>query len=296
MGADQYHSLGSIVRPPRGKLPSSSCDAQFHVFGPTAQYPIRPNAAYSMPLATLAVALEMHKVLGFRRGMIVQSTVYGADNSCLLDALKIAGPNYRGTAIIDDSIADSDLDRMHLAGVRAARFNFHRRLNLMPSDSSFEKAVQRIKERGWHVKINTTPSALVALMPLLKRLQVSFVVDHMGGRDLPPSPTISVLSPLFELLELDNCWIMLSNGDRRSVKGKPWDDSVALARELISRAPDQMIWGSDWPHPMIPVSEELKDDAELLDLGMRYADGDEHILRKIFVDNPGKLFGFSASA
>lgn len=294
MSADQYHSLGSVVRAPRGKLPSSSCDAQFHVFGSMVQYPIRPNAAYSMPLATLSVALEMHKVLGVQRGMIVQSSVYAADNACVLDALKIAGPNYRGTAIIDDAIADSDLDRMHLAGVRAARFNFHPRLKLMPSDSSFEKAVPRIRERGWHVKINTTPGTLVELMPILKRLQVSFVVDHMGGRDLPPSPTINVLPLLLELLERDNCWIMLSNGDRRSVLGKPWDDSVGLARELISKAPDRMIWGSDWPHPMVPLSDELKNDGELLDLAMRYADGDEHIVRKIFVENPAKLFGFPA--
>jgi 2-pyrone-4,6-dicarboxylate lactonase len=295
VSAEQYHSLGSTVRAPKGKLPNLSCDAQFHVFGSATQYPIRPNAAYLMPLATLGVALEMHKSLGFQRGMIVQSTVYGADNSCLVDALKIAGSNYRGTAIIDDSIADADLDRMHAAGVRAARFNFNRRLNLMPTESSFEEAVARIKERSWHVKINTTPSTLVTLVPLLKRLKVDFVLDHMAGRDLPPSPTVDVLPLLLELLDLENCWIMLSNGDRRSIRGRPWDDSVALAQELISKAPGRMIWGSDWPHPMVPITEELKDDGELLDLAIRYAGGDEGILRKIFVENPAKLFRFSSA-
>jgi predicted TIM-barrel fold metal-dependent hydrolase len=245
-----------------------------------------------MPQATLDVALEMHKILGFQRGMIVQSTVYGVDNSCLIDALNIAGPNYRGTAIIDDAIVDADLDRMYAAGVRAARFNFNRRLNLMPPKSSFEKAVARIEERGWHVKINTTPNTLVGLMPLLKRLTVDFVLDHMGGRDLPPSSTGDVVPLLLELLDLGNCWIMLSNGDRRSIEGRPWDDSVALAQALISRAPDRMIWGSDWPHPMVPINEELKDDGELLDLAIRYADGDESILRRIFVENPARLFGF----
>jgi predicted TIM-barrel fold metal-dependent hydrolase len=292
MSAGQFHSLGSTARAAKGKLPGLSCDAQFHVFGPANKYTIRPNAAYSMPLATLGVALEMHKILGFQRGMIVQSTVYGADNSCLIDALKIAGSNYRGTAIIDDSIVDADLDRMHASGVRAARFNFNRRLNLMPTESSFEKAVARIKERGWHVKINTTPNTFVGLMPLLKRLTVDFVLDHMGGRDLPPSSTVDVVPLLLELLDLENCWIMLSNGDRRSVKGRPWDDSVALAQELISKSPDRMIWGSDWPHPMVSINEELKDDGELLDLAVRYADGDEGILRKIFVENPARLFGF----
>jgi hypothetical protein len=86
---------------------------------------------------------------------------------------------------------------------------------------------------------------------------------------LPPASSVDVVPLLLELLDLGNCWIMLSNGDRRSVKGRPWDDSVALAQELISKAPRRMIWGSDWPHPMVPINEELKDDGELLDLAGR---------------------------
>jgi hypothetical protein len=44
---------------------------------------------------------------------------------------------------------------------------------------------------------------------------------------------------------------------------------------------------------MVSINEELKDDGELLDLAVRYADGDEGILRKIFVENPARLFGFA---
>jgi 2-pyrone-4,6-dicarboxylate lactonase len=125
--------------------------------------------------------------------------------------------------------------------------------------------------------------------------KVDSVLDHMAGRDLPPSPTVDVLPLLLELLDDGNCWIMLSNGDRRSIRGRPWDDSVVLAQKLISKAPGRMIWGSDWPHPMVRITEELKDDGELLDLAIRYAGGDEGILRKIFVENPAKLFRFSST-
>lgn len=48
--------------------------------------------------------------------------------------------------------------------------------------------------------------------------------------------------------------------------------------------------GTDWPHPT--VAENAKpDDAALVDLVSQWSGGDV-VRRKIFVDNPMKLYGF----
>ena len=87
---------------PQPPLPPGSWDCQFHVFGDPARYPPRAGSAYvPFPEATIDLALDMHRAVGFAHGVIVQSTVYGTDHRALLDALAKAGPAYRGVAIID---------------------------------------------------------------------------------------------------------------------------------------------------------------------------------------------------
>ena len=85
-------------RRPSKLPPPKSIDSQFHVLGPLEKYPVRPGAAYQMPSATWEAALRVHKTLGIERGIIVQTTTYGADHAVVLDALAAMGPNYRACA------------------------------------------------------------------------------------------------------------------------------------------------------------------------------------------------------
>src|SRR5262245_53394264 len=118
----QFEKFRSDNTKPSEPLPSDAYDCQIHVFGDTARYPVRSGAAY-MPFAdaTIDAALDMHRSLGFSRGVIVQATVHGTDHRILYDALERAGPGYRGVAVINDSVSDKELQRLHDAGVRGAR-------------------------------------------------------------------------------------------------------------------------------------------------------------------------------
>lgn len=139
----------SVLPPPK------TCDSQFHVLGPLNKYPIRPGAAYQMPSATWEAALRMHRALGIERGIIVQTTTYGADHSVVLDALSAMGPNYRGcaNALVFAEADDAYLAKLHDAGVRGARFSFRQELGAVLSDAAFERAIARIRELGWYAKI-----------------------------------------------------------------------------------------------------------------------------------------------
>jgi 2-pyrone-4,6-dicarboxylate lactonase len=83
--------------------------------------------------------------------------------------------------------------------------------------------------------------------------------------------------------------------ERISRAGPPFHDVVPLfhdvvpfGRALIEAAPDRVLWGTDWPHPNVPL---MPDDGDLVDLVPLYA-SDPKIQRKLLVDNPARLFRF----
>ena len=246
-----YALFDADTRAPAQPFPALSCDSQTHIFGDPQRFPVRPDAAYVLYDATVEAMLRTHKTLGIERGVIVQSTAYGTDHSALIDALRIAGPGYRGCGVVDDSVDDHQLELMHKAGVRGARFNFHPKLkNALPTPEQVRRTAERVVPLGWHLKLHMKGFDPREITPLLEGLYVDVVIDHMG----PLQYGLGLDDPHFrhvvELLGRGNWWVMLSNGDRRSRQGHPWDDATAYAREYIERAPERLLWATDWPHPL----------------------------------------------
>ena len=287
----KYQTFHRNPKSPQPAPPTNTCDGQFHVFGPVEKYPIRPGAVYCTPEATIEAALQMHKTLGIKRGVIVQSSAYGTDFRVLYDALAVAGREYQACVVIDDSVSDKELQKLHDAGVRGARFNFWKVLNLVPSPDSFRRSIARIEALGWYAKLHMPVDDLIEMQELFQPLKLNIVLDHFGRPEFDRGVNHPSIAFIDGLLRKGNWWMMLSNGDRWSAQGKPYDDAVDFARHFIGVAQDRMIWGSDWPHPLIPDTEPVKDDGALMELMYRYAPS-EDITRKILVDNPARLFGF----
>ena len=57
----------------------------------------------------------------------------------------------------------------------------------------------------------------------------------------------------------------------------------------MEAAPDRVLWGTDWPHPNVPV---MPDDGDLVDLVPLNAP-DADLRHKLLVANPARLFGFA---
>jgi predicted TIM-barrel fold metal-dependent hydrolase len=277
---------------PARRPPPLSCDSQFHVFGPASQYPVRPGAAYEMPSATIDVALRLHRTLGIERGVIVQATTYGADHQVVLDGLRAAGPNYRGCANAAVLLERDDayIARLHDAGVRGARFT-RQALGIVMDAAAFDRALGRIRELGWYAKFQPEPDGIMEQAAQFEALDIPVLIDHMGRANPANGASDPSLRKLVELLERGNFWVMLSLTEKLSRQGYPWDDVVPLAHACIDAAPDRVVWGSDWPHPV--SVKQPPDEGRLVDQLYRYA-GDEATLRKILVDNPARLFGFDA--
>jgi len=176
------------VTPPKQKLPAKACDTHAHVFGPGMRFPYAADRSYTPPDAPLQKYLGMLDVLGFARGVLVQGSAHGRDNSAMLDALQREPARLRGVAVADADVSPGTLRQWHVLGVRALRFNhFFRGGQLhyrggIPLDVAATHAAV-MAELGWHLQLWIDVKDLPATIPTLKKLGLPVVVDHMGRTD-----------------------------------------------------------------------------------------------------------------
>jgi len=95
-------------RRPGVVLPAGSVDTHVHVFEPG--YPLSPGRGYDPPDSTLADLKRLHATLGIERVVFTQPSVYGTDNSAILNAmaaLNAEQPNRaRCVVAVDMKISD----------------------------------------------------------------------------------------------------------------------------------------------------------------------------------------------
>lgn len=274
---------------PRFVPPTGAVDAHCHVFGPAGRFPYAPSRKYTPCDAPKEKLFALRDFLGFERNVIVQATCHGNDNRALVDALLSAQGRARGVASIDRSITDEQLRQLDLAGVRATRFNFVRRLvDFTPREVLVEIA-QRVAPLGWHVVVYFEAQDLPQLWDFFTSLPTVVVVDHMGRPDVS-KPANGAEFDLFVRLmsEHPNIWSKVSCPERLSVSGPPaYDDVVPFARRLIETFPERVLWGTDWPHPN--MKSHMPNDGDLVDFLPRIATTPV-LQRSLLVDNPLRLY------
>jgi predicted TIM-barrel fold metal-dependent hydrolase len=88
-----------------------------------------------------------------------------------------------------------------------------------------------------------------------------------------------------------NVYLKLICPDRFLHVGQRYEDVVAMARAVIAKAPDRIIWGSDWPHSYVFEANAIPNDGDLIDMLLDFAP-DETVRHKILVENPKRLLDF----
>lgn len=277
-------------RAPEFRLPSKACDTHCHIFGPNSLYPYAADRPYTPPDAPLDMFRALHARLGVERAVIVNATPHGRDNRVVTDAIEQSGGRYKGVATIDENFSDRDIADLAAAGIAGCRFTFLPRLGRLPDMAAFDRIVARIALLGWHVDLYLPAILIPDFRPRLTSLPIPYVIDHMGvvdagaGFDQPP------LGALLDLLRGDEkCWVKVTCPERISRAGPPFHDVAPFGRALVEAAPDRVLWGTDWPHPNVPV---MPDDGDLVDLVPLYA-LDADLRHKLLVANPARLFGFA---
>jgi predicted TIM-barrel fold metal-dependent hydrolase len=144
-------ACGSVPRPSTSvnfKIPADASDCHFHIFGDRARFPFWAGRTYTPEMATVSDSLAFHRALHLDRLVVVNSLVYGTDNSCMLDALQRFGHRARGIALINDATSEADLDTLASAGVRGIRLNF---VNFGITDADILREWKGRTRSRWHV-------------------------------------------------------------------------------------------------------------------------------------------------
>ena len=278
--------------------PAHACDAHFHIFGPAEIYPhVTVDLRYPPPYAPLDDFMTVARRLGFERFVLVQPSAYGLDNSCLLDAMMQIDPAIRrGIVHLDETDPkDAELARWDALGVRGVRINISPvRKPEAGLAAALRPKIQRTadicRELRWHVDL-LLPGWLVSeLMPTLRELPVPFSVAHMG---LFPAQNGPAQPGFRDLLALaadgsQRCFVKLT-GIYQFSTDPTFAEVKPFAQALIAAAPDQLIWGSDYPH--LSFHEKVGTIGLYNQLAVWAPD--EAMRRRILADNPARLFGFT---
>ena len=285
-------AFDSKPRKPQITLPPLACDSHAHVCGPQSRYSFYSKRTFTPPDSLLSDYQQMLKTLGVERAVLVQPSVYGTDNTAMLDAMKAGGPNFRGVAALADDISESEIRRMHEAGVRGARLNVvdvkDRKPGTLPL-ARLRELAQRIKPFGWHMEFLMHVDEFPDLDQMLSDFPVDTVYGHLGYVKTTQGITNVGFQALLRLMKVGKAWAKLTGPYRISTEPLPHADTNAFASALISAAPEQVVWGTDWPH--VHIKSPMPNDGDLADLLAEWIP-DGATRKKILVDNPARLYGF----
>ena len=283
-----------VLRAPAVTLGALACDTHAHICGPEAEYAYSDDRIYTPPDALPADYLKLLKTLGAERCVLIQPSVYGTDNTVMLGAIQeinAAGVTCRGVAVVDDTITEAELDDMHATGIRGLRFNL---VDLKdPSQGAPLQTIRRLSERiaprRWHTELLIHADDDPEFDETFGDFPTEIVVGHTGYLRLGQDADCDGFQAMLRLAQAGRCWVKLTAPYRLSAAGLPYPEAGDFARAVVNAAPDQVIWGTDWPH--VKVSTAIPNDADLCDIFFDWID-DAETRKRILVDNPARLYDF----
>ncbi len=257
-------------------------------------YALSPDRGYNPPDSTLADLKHLHATLGVERVVFTQPSIYGTDNSAILDGaakLNAETPNRaRCVLAITMDISDDELAALDKRGARGVRLNTDNKGGMPIGFDQIGELEARIRPFGWHIEWLFPGKDIIELMPVFTKIKVPMSIGHFAYQPATAGVAAPGFKALLELMRRGNTWMKISGANRVSATDlPPYDDVKPMARALIEAAPERIMWGTDWPHPNKYVVNP--NDGDLVDAFGDWVT-DETMRRKIMVDTPAKFYRF----
>ena len=280
-------------RTPRIKFPHRACDTHAHIMGPKARYAYSPARVYTPPDCLLPDYLKMLATLGVERAVLVQPSIYGTDNTVMLEAMKAAGNRFRGVAVVSEGVSEAELRRLDAAGVRGVRVNIvdvkDRKPGTLPMDS-LKALARRVAPLGWHMEFLMHADEFPDLDRAFADFPVDIVLGHLGYMKTDKGLGNAGYRALIKLMKAGRAWVKLTGPSRiTTTGGLPYADVLPYAHALLDTNPERVIWGTDWPHVIIKTP--MPNDGDLADLLSDWIP-DARLREQVLVKNPERLYGF----
>jgi 2-pyrone-4,6-dicarboxylate lactonase len=279
-----------LQRPPRHRLPAGSIDCHFHVFGPADRWPFAPGRSYTPPDSSLDDYEQLADTFGIARAVIVQPSPYGMDNRRTLEAMAQSRLSMRAVLVLDTDVSENELIEYDRLGARGVRLNLLFGAGL--AMSAADVLANRIRDYGWHLQFLADVSVIDNLPAMVQRLRVPIVFDHLGHVPTHKGVDDAGFQNLLALLREGLAWVKLSGLYRSTGQDStPYDDTKPFIDALLAANPQQLVWGTDWPHPSIKVP--MPDDTDLIDQLSDWV-SDTSLRQAVMVRNPERLYGFES--
>ena len=272
----------ALSRLPSATLPPGTIDTHFHLF--RAGAPLTTPRNYTPQIATLADWIEFADALDIAKGVLVQPSVYGFDNSVLLEALVAFPERLRGIVVIDTETRETEIERLHGLGVRGIRVNTRNKGGLPLS--SIRSLAAKIAPLGWSLQLQVNPAQLDETMNMVSGLDLPLIIDHLGFIPLATDGDASHVAALKRAMDTAGAYIKVT-APYRLTTDRNYKGFVDVVRALSVSHAERLLWGSDWPHT--ELWERMPDDADLIEI-IRGAAPDATLAEKIFSKNAEALF------
>jgi len=267
------------VVPPDFTLPENACDCHYHIFDEPSKQ-VLPRT-YTAPTSPLHELTRVHNTLGITRSVVVQPSIYGTDNRTTLSAIASTDKT-KAIVVVEDTASMVTLNELKNAGAVGCRVNLLFQSNTQPF--SLKTLARKAADIDWHLQLLVDVSTFDNLETTIKSLDVPVVFDHMGHVPSQKGVNDPGFQQLLRLLGDGIAWVKLSGAYRLSA-GKPpeYSDIDGIVDALVRTNPDQLLWGSDWPHPHVPGA--MPNDTDLLNLLTQWLP-DTRLRNRILASNP----------
>jgi predicted TIM-barrel fold metal-dependent hydrolase len=219
-------------------------DTHFHCFERGLK--LADGARYQPQYDALFSNLQTHwQEYDVTRGVIIQPSFLGTDNSYLLQICEQSAQSIRGVAVINPEVSPHELARMHESGIRGIRFNWVG-LAQWPdvADSAWAHVRRSMQALGWHVQLHVEGDRLDQAARCFDSWKIPLVIDHLGR----PSPESldTHAQTLQSIVSRRPAYIKVSAPYRCNADAPGSFDAVSAAL-LKSVGSERLLWGSDWP-------------------------------------------------
>ena len=222
---------------------------------------------------------------------MVQPNVHGFDTAITVDAVEKSNGRLFGMMRADPKLSAAQYRELHKKGVRGIRFNIAHHLGDQFDEEAYFRTVAKVEPLGWPIDLHLDADQLEARIPMIRKTGLPVIIDHMARVKAELGKDHRHAKVLIDLAGEKNVYMKLSGANRIIARGASFAQVVPIAQALIAKAPERMIWGTDWPHSDVFEPGKMPNDGDLVDMLLDYAP-DEAVRRKILVDNPAGLFGF----
>jgi len=126
---------------PQTRAPQGACDTHVHLVAAKDEFPLWEGRVEDPARLSDQNGPDQNRpdldgwldlwraqldALGFSRGVIVHSILYGADNSVTVEAVRRMGDGFRGVGLLTDGASEADVAQMAAWNMAAVRLNYVR--------------------------------------------------------------------------------------------------------------------------------------------------------------------------